>query len=238
MADGNVTPIRPPDPPKPPPEKDEIDPIVARIFASRFPGVDLLGFYARRRDNGPWTRDTHLIVFEGPVDLILGFGLADPIMIARKPKRLVHMRDIAGGHGHLENYWNTQRKRGDRVEVHRDLEDSFDRTHPLAVFGVWEWPILETADDRLAHSRKLAAEWSRAIQRTCAVSMKMLRCNAEGTSAEGTEGRFSLDKASQARIRAITCAAEAQLMEVLNSARVIDRERAVPALSLVQGRAP
>jgi hypothetical protein len=230
MAGNNVTPIRrpkprkPPRPPKPPAAPEEIDPIVARIFARKFPGVDLLAFRANRRGTGAaaWTLDWHVLVFEAPIDLVLSYGIADPVMIPQKPKRMRSSED-----------WCASLRRGDRIEIRRTLDDNFDRHHPLAVFGVWEWPILETAADRADHLRDLRVRYARSLPERLegAVTVLMMAVNAGGTESNG---RFALDRRSLARVQSIVSAAQANLLEVLKAAHVIDTQRPPPDLRLVR----
>lgn len=125
----------------------DVGPIVEREFKRICPALELLDFNA--------THLFHWISFSGSEAEILRLGVVNSSMIAVRPKRLVHFPDVG---------W-TQRRAGDRVEVHLDLNEELDRTHPLASLAIWNWQSLldqskESEEEPLAST---APEWRERV---------------------------------------------------------------------------
>lgn len=121
-------------------KKAKINPVAALMFGRKFPGVTLVFFNVLRPELHPalgLIRNVNVINFEGPIEMLLHYGLIDSDMIPPGRKRY-----SAGfrwpGEGNTGS-WYTERAPGGLLVVHRDLCEDFDRNHPLAPFGVWHW---------------------------------------------------------------------------------------------------
>ena len=200
-------------------------PIPQAIFARRFPGVDLLHFHAHRKGRG-YTRDFHNLTFEGPIELILRMGLAAPHMIAPAPKRNAHAADHDDDRS--VGSWYTYRRSKGRVEVHRELQEDFDRTHPLAVFGTWRYPICDTPQERREVLRAASTQWRDQEKRSIQTMLRFI--------ARSPDDGFRVDATTAAKIGAVVSRTEGELLTLFDSARVLngsDGER--PALQVIAG---
>lgn len=195
--------------------EEHVDPAGARMFARRFPGVDLERLSLVQRHSGPMI----VMVYVGPIDVLLELGLLDPAMVPPGRKR-----KAAGS----AFEWSTWRLRGGRLEVTRWLTQESDVPPALEPFAPECWPLAETA----AEVRELIeAEVRYALDTWAAIAKTLRESVAARARSEHRGYRVALEDA--ARIENALAGLDALLDEVRAPLRVEPIER--PMLRVING---
>jgi len=124
---------------------------IDREFKRQFPTLELLDFNAGHH---------HWVSLAGTEAELLRLKIVDPSLIAVRPKRLAYSPGA--------KVW-TRRRARDLVEAHIDLDESLDRSHPLANFAVWNWEeILKQSTPLPNYSTP--REWKSKYKRSLAIA--------------------------------------------------------------------
>lgn len=182
-----------------------VDEIGARMFARKFPGIELILLRLF-----PGRRDVTQVAFIGLEHELIERRLVDPGMIAPKPRRLMHGPQC---------FWWTQRIRGGKVRVHREISDEDADRNVLGVFAPRQWPLCETAAD----ARALA---ERELRDRVAAALEYLALSL-GKTARGYEIDIDQREQLEAMHRAAIAIAHGLNIKPIGASR--------PALRVIDG---
>ncbi len=197
-------------------DPDDIDPVAARIFARKFPSVELTRFVRLEPSAGYYAgKALHIVAFNGLEGDLLRMGLVDAECLPPKPKRVSYGRHC--------DVW---RLKGGRLKVRRELFDSLDRSHPLYDVGAQNWPLIESP----AQARSVAIE---ELRREALIGLKVFRGAYQWRLANCAHGQ-RVAAADQLRLESILDRFEHELIEATEAARLESDRR--PQLALVVNR--